>query len=207
MGPLAAQVASSSPDWLALAGGIGIGAILSAAINAVAVSMAGNAQRQHEKELRLLDHEHDRRLQALADQRARRDYRATRIYVNLQAVVGLLVLLKDRVQEFRLFPQSYKPDVVPELAAAIDQLRTMRAVVQLDSVTTALFDRAGDASRNYQGFMTALQNWTRLRDAHHDSLEESTKKVARLGDKLAALIQEVLDEARAALAAAEAPLE
>ena len=104
-----------------------------------------------------------------------------------------MVLLKDRVKEFRFFPQSYKRDVVPGLAAAIEQLKTMRAAVQLDSVTTTLFDRSGDAARKYQGFMIALEDWTRARDAHLDSLGESTKEVARLGDELAALIQEVLE--------------
>lgn len=204
------------PGWLSFLGVLGLGALLASAVQAGVLWLNGNAQRgherqlreadrRHENELRVLDHEHERRMQALEDKRAQRNRRAERIYANLRRLVDLGVALADGVGRLRLRPQDYTK-IDPNLKNAIDKIETERAALLLDAETKALFVRVGEAARKWNVFWDAIDNREQARNTS-ERLGELSKEMLRSGDELAALLDDLVAEARDALAKAEAALE
>jgi hypothetical protein len=92
-----------------------VAAVVSAIVGGVFTMWNDHLRRAHESHVRQDDRGHDREMQALADKRAQRDHRGSRIYENMLGVVEAVVAMRDQVERLRLYPQDYRKGA-PELS-------------------------------------------------------------------------------------------
>jgi hypothetical protein len=204
------------PAWLSLLGALGLGALLASAVNAVVLWLNGRAQRGHESDLRAadrahevalrqLDQAHHERMQSISDRRVVRDHRSERIYRNLLSVVDIVTMLKDEVDKLRYFPQKHE-ESRKHLGKVVDHIIKQRPALLLDTDTSALYDRLGDAIQKWNVFWEAIISKDKAKAAGENPAE-FTKTFAETGPELTLLLSEIIAEARTALARAEAPIE
>ena len=120
-----------------------VAALVSTIIGGAFTMWNDHLRRRHETQLRTGDREHDRRIQALADRRARRDHRGARIYDNLYTIVDAALAVLLQVLILRGAPQKYKDSArlgFKPSVATLDLLGSPKAMTGVDPGTT-------DASR------------------------------------------------------------
>jgi hypothetical protein len=176
--------------------------LTSAVVAALVSTIIGGAFTMWNDRLR---REHESQMLVLADRRAQRDRRGDRIYGNLHTIVDAALAIVLQVQILRSVPQKYK-DAAPEMAVATEKLKAVQPAIRLDRETDALYERVVKAVYAYNLWWIALDVLDRARDSADPRFGEYTKDAAEQGEKLAALLDEIIVGARAALEEAEAAL-
>lgn len=183
-----------------------VAALVSTIIGGAFTMWNDHLRRRHETQLRTDDREHERRIQALADRRARRDHRGARIYDNLYTIVDAALAVLLQVLILRGAPEKYK-DSAPKMNAAMDKLKAVQPAMRLDRETDSLYESVVRAVYDYNMWWIALDTRERMREAGDGTLGDLTKDAFERGEKLTVLLDEIIAAARAALEQVEAPLE
>jgi hypothetical protein len=182
-----------------------VAAVVSAVVGGVFTLWNDYLRRKHETQLREEDREHERLMQAIADQRSQRDHRGERIYVNVHEVVRLAIGIGDHVTDLLSHPETYMSRY-DKVNSAINGLKEIQATVTLDLETAALFSKVGKVIDELNVLWTVLGSREVARIASDQRLPELSKEVEDRVHALRAMLDEVVVEARDDIKRAEATL-
>lgn len=196
-----AAVASADIDVGSLLGGIGIGAIVGAALG----YLNGERQRANDRKLRVLDHQHELALKQFEDKQRLRDRRLVTLQDGLTETVEGLVDLTEIVRQMR-FGDAGREEADRANQAAGEHFNRARPRLILDPAGREVMETFRKVHIEIGALATMYRGQEALLQAHQPDAVRHGEEIAAQDRKIIQMLSDAVDRAQQIMEEAAQPV-